>query len=70
MAVPAHDQRDLDFANKYDIPVIPVILPPDNKEFETAYRVTDTAYVGPGTMINSQVNTTASPQRMHLQCHM
>jgi leucyl-tRNA synthetase len=51
MAVPAHDQRDLDFANKYDIPVIPVILPQD--ESETAYRVTDTAYVGPGTMINS-----------------
>jgi leucyl-tRNA synthetase len=26
---PAHDQRDLDFARKYGLPVIPVVLPPD-----------------------------------------
>ena len=25
---PAHDQRDLDFARKYRLPVIPVVLPP------------------------------------------
>ena len=25
---PAHDQRDLDFARKYELPVIPVVLPP------------------------------------------
>ncbi|MEA3508093.1 MAG: leucine--tRNA ligase, partial [Synergistota bacterium] len=29
MGVPAHDQRDFDFARKYDIPVIPVIRPAD-----------------------------------------
>jgi len=29
MAVPAHDQRDFDFARKYDLPIRPVILPPD-----------------------------------------
>jgi len=28
MAVPAHDQRDFEFAKKYDIPIKPVILPP------------------------------------------
>jgi leucyl-tRNA synthetase len=27
MAVPAHDQRDFDFARKYDLPVEPVIHP-------------------------------------------
>jgi len=29
MGVPAHDQRDFDFARKYDIPIIPVIRPAD-----------------------------------------
>ena len=28
MAVPAHDQRDFDFAKKYNLPIIPVIKPP------------------------------------------
>ncbi len=50
MAVPAHDQRDLDFARKYEIPVVPVILPP---ETEVPFEVSAEAYVGPGTMINS-----------------
>jgi leucyl-tRNA synthetase len=54
MAVPAHDQRDLDFARKYDITVVPVILPPDHEE---PYDVGDVAYVGPGTMINSHQYT-------------
>ena len=26
---PAHDQRDLDFARAYNLPVTPVVLPPD-----------------------------------------
>jgi leucyl-tRNA synthetase len=29
MSVPAHDQRDFDFARKYHLPIIPVIQPPD-----------------------------------------
>lgn len=28
MCVPAHDQRDFDFAKRYDLPIIPVITPP------------------------------------------
>jgi len=31
---PAHDQRDLDFARKYDLPIIPVVLPPSDHPIE------------------------------------
>jgi len=49
---PAHDQRDLEFANKYGLGNTPVVCPPgqDPKTF----RITDTAYDGDGTMINSR----------------
>ena len=49
---PAHDQRDLDFVNKYDLGNVPVVCPPgqDPKSFV----ITDTAYDGDGTMINSR----------------
>ncbi len=49
---PAHDQRDLDFARKYDLPVVPVVCPSD--EDADGFTVGDTAYVGPGTLINSR----------------
>ena len=50
MAVPAHDQRDFDFATKYALPIVPVIQP----EGETLQAETLTeAYVGEGVMINS-----------------
>ena len=48
---PAHDQRDLDFANAYDLPVIPVVLPDDAQAGD--FQVTDTAYTGPGRLFNS-----------------
>jgi leucyl-tRNA synthetase len=49
---PAHDQRDLDFVNKYGLGNIPVVCPPgqDAKSFV----ITDTAYDGDGRMINSR----------------
>ncbi len=49
---PAHDQRDLDFARKYRLPVLPVVVPEgvDAKSFS----VGDEAYVGPGKLANSQ----------------
>lgn len=50
MAVPAHDQRDLDFARKYDIKVLSVIRPSDQSN---DFVVTDEAFVGSGIMINS-----------------
>ncbi|MGC6516936.1 MAG: leucine--tRNA ligase [Candidatus Puniceispirillaceae bacterium] len=48
---PAHDQRDLDFARKYDCNVTPVVLPKDTKEAD--FAIADEAYTGPGTLINS-----------------
>ncbi len=48
---PAHDQRDLDFARKYGLDVLPVVLPPDRSAAD--FTVADTAYVGPGTLFNS-----------------
>jgi len=48
---PAHDQRDLDFAHAYGLPVLPVVLPPGASPAE--FTVTDEAYVGPGTLVNS-----------------
>ena len=48
---PAGDQRDLDFARKYDLPVQPVVLPPDVKPED--HEITDEAYTGPGTIYNS-----------------
>ena len=47
---PAHDQRDLDFARKYNLPVIPVVQPSDATE---TFDVADIAYTGPGTLMNS-----------------
>ena len=49
---PAHDQRDLDFVNKYNLGVMPVVCPlgQDPKTF----TITDTAYEGDGRMINSR----------------
>ncbi|MGA7487658.1 MAG: leucine--tRNA ligase, partial [Xanthobacteraceae bacterium] len=49
---PAHDQRDLDFTNKYGLGNTPVVCPPgqDPKTFV----ITDTAYDGDGRMINSR----------------
>ncbi len=49
---PAHDQRDLDFARKYSLPVLPVVIPEgaDPKTFVTG----EEAYVGPGRLANSR----------------
>ncbi|MDB5540006.1 MAG: leucine--tRNA ligase, partial [Devosia sp.] len=48
---PAHDQRDLDFARRYGLPVIPVVLP-DGADSET-FEVESEAYTGPGHIYHS-----------------
>ncbi|MBU1540257.1 MAG: leucine--tRNA ligase [Alphaproteobacteria bacterium] len=47
---PAHDQRDLDFARKYRLPVVPVVRPDGAGE---DFDVESEAYVGPGRLFNS-----------------
>ena len=48
--VPAHDQRDLDFARKYDLPVKRVV---SDGEDTGAIFTGNEAYTGPGTIVNS-----------------
>ncbi len=51
MAVPAHDQRDFDFARKYDLPIRVVIQPP-GEPLPPGDRL-EAAYEGEGTMVES-----------------
>jgi leucyl-tRNA synthetase len=45
MAVPAHDERDLEFATKFELPVIQVVEPPAGEDWR--------GFTGEGTAINS-----------------
>ena len=47
---PAHDQRDLDFAKKYNLKVTPVVKPEKNKDFE----INNEAYTEEGYIFNSK----------------
>ena len=58
---PAHDQRDLDFAKKYNLSVTTVVSP--NKE-DKGFKVNQKAYVDNGYMINSSfLNGVKSPDK-------
>ncbi|UCH83419.1 MAG: leucine--tRNA ligase, partial [Candidatus Latescibacterota bacterium] len=48
MAVPAHDQRDFEFATRFDLEITEVIRPVDD-----ATPFPEEAYVGPGNLVNS-----------------
>lgn len=54
---PAHDQRDMDFARKYGLPVRPVVAPrnEDPDAFTAALAASDTAFTGDGLIVNSGV---------------
>jgi len=49
---PAHDQRDLEFARKYDLPVLPVVVPEDAAAAN--FGIGREAYIGPGRLANSR----------------
>jgi leucyl-tRNA synthetase len=51
MGVPAHDQRDFEFARTYGLPVKVVITPPDWRSGEDLNE----AWTGPGRMVNSDI---------------
>jgi leucyl-tRNA synthetase len=48
MAVPAHDERDFEFAERFGLPIREVIAPPSGPSRELR-----AAYIGPGLMVNS-----------------
>jgi leucyl-tRNA synthetase len=51
MSVPAHDQRDFDFAVKYGLEIL-IVVKPDDPDFNPDHLTE--AYTGPGIMINSE----------------
>ena len=62
---PAHDQRDFDFAKKYNLEIKTVVKPFDEK---ADYRVENEAYSGPGVLINSKLlNGLKAPNQSVLQ---
>ncbi len=48
---PAHDQRDFDFAKKYNLDIKTVVKPLNE---DVSFKVETEAYAGPGTLINSE----------------
>ncbi len=50
MSVPAHDQRDFEFAKKYNLEIIVVIMPEDEK---LNSQIMTEAYAGEGILVNS-----------------
>ncbi len=51
MGVPAHDERDFQFARKYELPIRVVIQPGENESLDDSLM--EGAYEGPGYMVNS-----------------
>jgi leucyl-tRNA synthetase len=62
---PAHDQRDFDFAKKYNLEIIPVIKPENEKN---DFDLDNKAYVGQGKIINSKfLNDLKAPDQSILK---
>ncbi|MFB0554568.1 MAG: leucine--tRNA ligase [Phycisphaerae bacterium] len=52
MAVPAHDERDFEFATKFELPIVPVVEPQDSEQSELV-KQGKLCFVGDGRAINS-----------------
>jgi leucyl-tRNA synthetase len=50
LVVPAHDQRDLDFAKKYNLKITPVVRPEKDKDFS----IDEKAFTESGYLFNSK----------------
>ena len=62
---PAHDQRDFDFAKKYNLEIKTVVRPDDQ---EDTFQVNKEAYPGPGVIINSEfLNGLSAPDESVLK---
>ena len=62
---PAHDQRDYDFAKKYNLEIKTVVRP---KDADDDFKVTQEAYSGPGLIINSDfLNGLSVPEESVLE---
>ena len=58
---PAHDQRDFDFAKKYNLEIKTVVRPENEK---VGFEVNKEAYPGPGVLINSEfLNGLQAPEK-------
>ena len=66
MAVPAHDQRDFDFAKKFDLEIIPVV---DSDDPEVDVYDLKAAFAAEGTMINSEMFNGTEQQGSHRKDH-
>ena len=66
MAVPAHDERDWEFAEKFDLPIVKVVATPDEDVSDPHASATaemPEAFTGEGTAVNSgQFSGLATPQ--------
>ncbi len=51
MAVPFGDQRDFEFARKFELDIVPVVQPEDEEPFDA--ETMSEAYAGPGVLVNS-----------------
>ncbi|OHB57559.1 MAG: leucine--tRNA ligase [Planctomycetes bacterium GWF2_42_9] len=54
MSVPAHDDRDFEFAKKFNLPIIPVVEPKDDKAIAEKVEKGEYCFAGEGIAINSE----------------